>query len=242
MLAWKAWGGWGKIVPPVSWLPLPRLFNLMMALSLVLTGSAYTTDAAVACLVAHHTYARGSEIDGLRVSDVVLPSDPRSLAKRFSVVFGKTKSGRPQTVNIDVRFIQALLRMQLRRVRKRAPRNFADGTAVLFDFGPGGLVPHFRQAQIAIGYHISVFVRHSERHGGATCDFMEGIRTAADISVRLRHANLKTTLIYLQDAQAQLLLRDVPPTVKATAHRLGGEAGIRLMIGRLLHIDLQHCQ
>jgi hypothetical protein len=134
-MAWKAWGGWGKIVKPVSWLPLPRLFNLLIALTLVLAGTDYDIDVAIACLVAHHTYARGSEIDGLRVQDVVLPRDPRSLAKKFLLVFGKTKSQRPQTVTIDGSFQQALLRLQMGRVRQRSPEAYADGSALLFDFG-----------------------------------------------------------------------------------------------------------
>lgn len=69
-LAWKAMAGWGRVQPRVSWLPLPRELMLLPALTLLASRDAAAVDAGLATILAHHIYARGSEISlRLRHSD-----------------------------------------------------------------------------------------------------------------------------------------------------------------------------
>jgi integrase len=237
----RALSGWRKMASGKSWLPVPEVANLMFAWHLLLTGDEHDTDTAIGAMIAFHIYARGAELDALRVADVVMPGDPHNIApKTAAVCFHNNKSGRPQMVRIDREFFMWLARIQLQRLRRRAPSPLLELLAdtPFFDFGPGGFLPRYKWAQVLAGYLSSIFVRHSLRHGGSTDDHAKGDkgggRPVVDISVRLRHANPKTTLVYLQDAQAQLAMEARPQRMTSDIAAMGGIIGIKNAIIRLL--------
>jgi integrase len=199
-------------------------------LILISSASEYDVDVGIAAEVGHHIYARGGEVDALRVSDIVFGDDPRNMASNTLVFFAKPKAGRPQTAKVDSDFIKFLLKVQVARVRARG----GGAHAPLFDFGPDGFLSRYKKVQVQAGYAKPIFVRHSLRHGGATEDYVTDARHVADISVRLRHAKVATTLIYLQDAQAHLLAHGAPAQVTAAIATLGGLQGLQRRIRRRL--------
>jgi integrase len=178
-------------------------------------------------------YARGSEVDGLCLQHVIRGDDARSFSGVPQLLFSTTKAGRPQSVSVDDRFVEAILEVAVSLARQREPTN---SRARLFDFGPGGYLVRFARVQRSVGYLKALFVRHSNRHGGATGDFSTKLRTVLEISTRLRHSNVKTTQAYLQDAQAHLLLQELPLRVEELLAERGGVDGLRVMIAALLDV------
>jgi hypothetical protein len=232
-LAWKAWSGWGRFNPRVSWLPLPEPLALLFALELCQSEDPPDVQVGLATIVAHHVYARGSEVDGLCLQHVIRGDDARSFSGVPQLLFSTTKAGRPQSVSVDDRFVEAILEVAVSLARQREPTN---SRARLFDFGPGGYLVRFARVQRSVGYLKALFVRHSNRHGGATGDFSTKLRTVLEISTRLRHSNVKTTQAYLQDAQAHLLLQELPLRVEELLAERGGVDGLRVMIAALLDV------
>jgi hypothetical protein len=232
-LAWKAWAGWGRFNPRVSWLPLPEPLALLFALELCRSEDPHDVQAGLATIVAHHVYARGSEVDGLCLQHVIRGKDARSFSGVPQLLFSTTKAGRPQSVSVDDRFVEAILEESVFLARQREPTN---SRARLFDFGPGGYLVRFARIQRSVGYSKALFVRHSNRHGGATGDFSTKLRTVLEISTRLRHSNVKTTQAYLQDAQAHLLLQELPLRVEELLADRGGVDGLRVMIAAILGV------
>jgi hypothetical protein len=232
-LAWKAWAGWGRLSPRVSWLPLPEELALLFALELMKSSDGCDVQVGLATIVAHHVYARGSEVDGLCLQHIVQGADARSFAGVTQLLFPRTKAGRPQSVSVDSPFVEEVLEVAIALARRREPRNPG---AYLFEFGPGGYLPRFAAVQRSVGYREAIFVRHSNRHGGATEDFSKKRRDVVEISTRLRHASLKTTQAYLQDAQAHLLLQELPAKVKLLLRMRGGTDGLRMMIATTLDL------
>jgi hypothetical protein len=118
-MAWKAWGGCGgKISEASIAAPPPRLPSTRSVLVCV-SRTDYDIDVAIA-LDSSPSYAQIRDRRSA-CSDVTLPGDPGPRQEVRSC-FYETKSQRPQTVAIDGSFQQALLRLQLRRVRRDHPR------------------------------------------------------------------------------------------------------------------------
>jgi hypothetical protein len=236
-LAWQAIAGWSKLKPAKSWNPITRNTNLFLATVLARGGHV---DAAVALVLAFHVYARGGEIDSLVDSDIALPGDPRLFgADVGAVLLFDPKAGRMQTVTVDDPLVIALLAFQqARNQHRRRPRG-ARGCSFFPDLARSGqrsLLGLFKQVQLDVGFPVPLWVRHSERHGGATHDYMGGRRAPADIAIRGRWASLKAMKTYLNGAQAMLLNLRYPQAVKFRLFMMGDPArallaalGIRLM-------------
>lgn len=212
---------WGKLVPPKSWLPIPR--NVLYGCVVELFARGFVS-VAVALLLGFDCYLRHSELIFLRVGDISFQGDFRLLVDDGArVLLLYTKSGRPQHVRIRCLLVVALLRCL---VRGRSPKES------LFGLKKGALLPLFRKAQRWLGYVDPLFVIHSLRHGGATRDYGLGV-SVEDIMVRGRWAGLTVTKRYIQDGQALLLKLEMPAEV---AKRLRPYTSSPQMLGRFLGV------
>ena len=230
-MAWKAWGAWGKKVPKKSWPPLPRCLALLFALRLLESTDPHDVDTGLALLIAYHVYARGGEVDALSVKDVIGKLDPRALARKTQVLFRKTKGGRPQMVVVDSDFIDKVMEFAVRRAQEREP---TDHNPLMFKFGSGGFMQRFKRIQVACGYPVPFFVRHSCRHGPATEEFILRARSEVEISTRLRHIDAKTTKIYLQDSVVSSLLAELPEEVVRSLESYGSADNMVWLIAQKL--------
>lgn len=227
--AWRAISGWEKLDPTRSWNPITRHMNLVLATLLAWGGDL---EAATAILLAFHVYARGGEVDGLQDSDIALPGDSRLFdSAQGSVLLWDTKAGRMQSVSIDDPLVLAALTRQRQRNATARPGGgplFASLSAP----GSPSLLERFKGAQLLLGFPQPLWVRHSERHGGATNDFVHGLRTESGIQIRGRWADLKTMKIYLNGAQARLQSLSFPPEVVRRLQLMGDpEIALRLALG-----------
>jgi hypothetical protein len=237
--------GWRKMHSGISWLPVPYVLNLLFAVLLLSTGDEHKIDVAITALIAFHVYSRGGEMEDLNVEDVMMPGDPHNLAPSTGALcFVKPKAKKPQTVRMDDPFCIQLTAVQLQRVAARPRRSSRRGGTPLFDFGPNGFLRIYQQAQMWAGYAHPPFVRHSVRHGGATDDYAKHVpgqfplmgRTVLDISVRMRHKNATTTLVYLQDAQAQLQMALRPDVALRMISQFGGVDGMLGIVRGILRM------
>jgi hypothetical protein len=226
---WRALSGWEKSSPTRSWNPITREMNLVLATILAWGGDL---EAATALLLAFHIYARGGEIDGLQDFDIALPGDPRLIdSTSGSALLWDTKAGRMQSVIIDDPLVLQALVMQRARNAVSQP-----GGGKLFpslrSSGPNTLLERFKGAQRTLGFPDPIWVRHSERHGGATRDFDLNLRSETRIQIRGRWADLKTMKTYLNGAQAQLQSLSFPPEVLRRIALMGDpEAALREALG-----------
>jgi hypothetical protein len=229
----KALDSWAELQPKKSWPPLPWSLALLFAWDLLSSSDPADVDTGLGLLVAHHIYARGCELDALRVDDVVMPEEARAVSQHQQVIFRATKAGRPQTATVDSSFVRLLLRFSVERARVREPDQV---NPLVFCFGKKGFLSRFKASQVRLGYPTPFFVRHSARHGGATKDFATRLRDEIEISTRLRHANPKTTKVYLQDAAVIAVLQEVPHEVSEHLQRLGGQDRLISLITNKLRL------
>ena len=87
-----------------------------------------------------------------------------------------------------------------------------------------------------VGFPRPLWVRYSLRHGGATEDFVRGVRKLSEITIRLRHQNEKTSKGYLQDAAGLALMKGLPTRVIDRIEAAGGAKGLLLLIVEQLDI------
>jgi hypothetical protein len=228
-LAWRAMAGWSKLRPTKSWNPINWTLLLFFAVLLVWNSE---TDAAIALLLSHHTYGRGSEINDLLDDDIALPGDPRCLeGTHGSVLFYNTKAGKMQAVPLDDLLVIQLLAYQRARNRSRPGRKgrfFPD----LAKRGKYSLLERFKRVQRAAGFPEPLWVRHSCRHGGATRDYVTRRRLVPDIMVRGRWSSQKVCEGYLNGAQAQYLSLIFPALVRRRMAAMGdAEEALRTALG-----------
>jgi integrase len=165
-------------------------------------------ELSVACalLIGFDCYLRHSEIRLLRVSDIALEGDVRSVGGP-ALTLRFTKSGRPQHVAIRCQIALCLLP----RIMKGR-----GGDTSLFGLKNDRLLSIFKRVQCSLGLDRHLFVVHSLRHGGATHDHVNKVLEMNDIMLRGRWSGLTVTRRYIQDAQALVLMKNLPERVVAS--------------------------
>jgi hypothetical protein len=234
--AQKALAGWQTYMPSKPWAPAPRAVVYLCALLLVRSASGCDVDAGLALVLGFHLYARGGELDASRCDDFTDVDDLRNVHAVPTVLLFDTKTGTrgiPQMITVDDPCMADLFRFTVQRARAREPDN---PNPYLFSFPKGSLLGAFKDAQLALGFPQALWVRHSVRHGAATDDFVRKLRSLAEISLRLRHQNEKTSKGYLQDAAALALLKDLPAGVIDRIEAAGGAQGLLLQVVEKLDI------
>jgi hypothetical protein len=195
-----------------------------MAVAIVLARGG-DVEAATALILAFHIYARGAEIDGLQDFDVALPGDPRLINQACgSILLWDTKAGRMQSVLVDDQLVLEALAAQRARNKVTQPQG-GQFFSSLRKTGPESLLARFKAAQRKLGFPEPLWVRHSERHGGATHDYELKIRSEAAIQLRGRWALLQTMKVYLNGAQAQIQALVFPPAVELKVAQMGDLVG-----------------
>ena len=192
--------GWSKLQKAKSWLPDPRQILRACVWELIIVGEL---SVACALLLGFDCYLRHSEIRLLRVSDIALDGDVRSVGGP-ALTLRFTKSGRPQHVAIRCRIALCLLPRIMRGRR---------GDASLFGLKNDRLLSVFKRVQCSLGLDRHLFVVHSLRHGGATHDHVNKVLEMNDSMLRGRWSGLTVTRRYIQDAQALLLMKNLPERV-----------------------------
>ena len=134
-------------------------------------------------------------------------------------------------VVVDSDFIDKVMEFAVTRAQEREP---TDRNPLLFKFGSGGFMQRFKRIQVACGYPVPFFVRHSCRHGPTTEEFILQARSEVEISTRLRHLDAKTTKIYLQDSVVSSLLAELPDEVVKSLENYGSADNMVWLIAQKL--------
>lgn len=203
--------GWRRHKPPVAAPPMPWPVCVLVAATLLQRGQA---RAAIATLLTFHCYLRVGEMVNLRVGDVRIPRNALSLSvnhgqrpyDNVQVHLRQTKTRDNQTVEVEHRVIAQLLH--------RCVFGRADDERV-FDFTRTNQFRYevLRPTLVELGLGHFAFRPHSLRHGGATHDYSQARRSAADIQRRGRWAASKSADHYIQTLRALDLVERIPADI-----------------------------
>ena len=195
--------GWDRVKqskshPPITW-------ELTVVIACTLAQSGYHAPA-VSLLVGFDCYLRVSELTGLRLCDIVMPSDPRMGQAHIdmAVCLPKTKTGPNQSVSVqnpDVAQILYAWIHHLPSTHKLTDR--------IFSFSPAWLGRLMHNTCVALGVGHIPYVPHSLRHGGATSDFLR-TRSVEHVHFRGRWKSIESVRTYIQTARALLAAQSIP--------------------------------
>lgn len=205
--------GWKRLKkhrshPPITW-ELTVVFATVMA--------KWGRHAeAVATLLAFDCYLRVGELTRLLYADVVQPNDPRtgSAHRTMALRLAVTKTGPNQWVALARSDVAVALQDYL------AAFPFLAGDRI-FPFSASSFRHLLRDVAVSIGLDHIPYVPHSFRHGGATCDYLQGA-TIEQIQFRGRWESMRSARRYIQTARALLIMYDIPATLHAVGISLSG--------------------
>ena len=186
------------LVPSVSHPPLTWDVAVCIAVSLT---SSDGLQAGLATLLAFNCYLRVGELCNLRKEDVAFSQDARmgSAFSGCSLRLRHTKTGPDQWVRVRSQPIRVLLRGLV---------DSLDPGVLLFGFSASTFRSRFKRACARLGLS-DKYVPHSLRHGGATHDYLLGMRLE-DVLFLGRWASTKSARHYVQTGRALLLSVEVP--------------------------------
>lgn len=194
--------GWNKIAPTSSYPPLSWDLACVIAVRMVLTGNL---RAAVGVLLAFDCYLRVGELCELKREDIADVKDSRLDSKvpaRMHLRLRHTKTGPNKWVYVEDQAVAQMVRLLLDNTK---PGRY------LLPYSTDQFRQLFKSTCAQLGLS-SKYVPHSLRHGGATRDFMRGVKVE-DIMLRGRWASSKSARTYIQSGPALLLATKVPADV-----------------------------
>lgn len=194
--------GWNKLAPTTSYPPLSWDLACAVAVRLVVTGNL---RAAVGVLLAFDCYLRVGELCELKREDIADVKDARLDSKvpaRMHLRLRHTKTGPNKWVSVDDPAVTQLVRLLLDNTKQGR---------YLLPYTTDEFRQLFKAACAQLGLSPK-YVPHSLRHGGATRDFMRGVKVE-DIMLRGRWASSKSARTYIQSGPALLLSTKVPADV-----------------------------
>lgn len=214
--------GWERIKkshshPPLTW-------ELTVVIACTMSHAGFH-GPAVAMLVGFDCYLRVSELTGLRLKDIVMPSDARMgrAHTRMAVCLPKTKTGPNQSVDIQRPDVARLLCSWVLSL----PRSIGS-CGRIFDFSPQWLGRLIRNSCIELGLGHIPYVPHSLRHGGATTDYL--VKGSVEyVHHRGRWKSIESLRTYIQTARALLAAQDVPPDLNKLGQLLSDNIAAVLM-------------
>jgi len=219
--------GWGKLVPPKPYAPMPRDLAYACAIMCSLTGDV---AVALAILLSFDCFLRISEVSGLRCRDVVdhrMQAD--EVGQGVAVYMPKAKTGRRQAVMIEDPELASLVAAWKVAVETR------EGADAHIFPRPEALRQTLKRA-IAVfaddGWETRglSFVWHSLRHGGASRMFLRGGGSVMpDILVRGRWSAESSGRHYVQSGRQLLLGLSLPAEVAFLARQLE-RLGLRALL------------
>jgi len=137
----------------------------------------------------------------LRADDIAFGDDRRfdSLGHRIFVNIRKSKTGIWQGVEIMDHTVKYLVRRLI---------DMSHGSSsLLFPFADWSFRNQIDRACRAM--HLPHYVPHSVRHGGATHDFINGMKVE-DVMARGRWAVTKSARRYIQQSRQVMMMMDIP--------------------------------
>lgn len=217
-LSRQALKGWDNAQKSISYPPMP--WHLCVAMSATMARSGHL-EMGVATLLSFDCYLRVSEMLHLRVCDVALPDDRRRGTDQTAagIRLAHTKTRDNLWVSIRLPDLCSLLRHLLRE---------RHGSDRVFTFTASSYRAAFRSALSALGAGTDGFVPHSNRHGGATHDHMNGM-SIEDIMHRGRWKSNDSARLYIQAGQAMLLTQSVPAESIAIGRRVVKQLAINML-------------
>lgn len=208
--------GWRNQVPKRSYPPLTWDAACAIAVTLACWGER---AAAIAVLTSFDCYLRVGEMAALRVADVIDATSVRmgSAYRGMSLILKQTKTGPNKSVDVRRPVVRELV-AELVHGKPLA--------ALVFDTTAARFRRIFKAAAAMLGLS-SDYVPHSLRHGGATCDYLNGVGMDTIIT-RGRWASHKTASRYVQAGRAMLAARiDFPPRIARLGALLAPEGALR---------------
>ncbi len=223
--------GWNKINPKMSRPPLTKQLTSIIAVSMAKAGYH---GAAIATLLAFDTYLRVGELTALKVCDVASAYN-FDLDTNITMAIGlaKTKTGIQQSVVVEDRVVQCLLRAWIKGAYHGGVA--LSSTDSLFGLSIYQYRKLFRLACDSIGVGHIGFTPHSLRHGAATHDFMCD-RSLESILLRGRWAVSKSARTYIQSGRFLLIGINVPH-LQAIGAKLINSKKLHKYLYKLRHIQ-----
>ena len=182
----------------------------------LLAQCALTSNALVsaAILLQLDTYARPSEILGLRKRDVVKPCS--GTCRFWGIILGnsvfdeKTKTGtQDDTVLLDSsdrEYAPVVLELLFRNAKTKDSLLFPDLSLSLYE-------AELRKAKAAAGLNHFQFTPHCIRHSGPSIDFLQKTRGPEQILARGRWRSLKSIQRYQKPGQMLARMSKIPQDV-----------------------------
>jgi integrase len=196
--------GWSRKHVGISYPPITRELMAAVAMRLAYTGRH---DMAVATHLSFDCFLRIGELCNLRVRNIAVDGDDRIAAEHrgMMVSLDNTKTGRDQAVRVHDPQVERLMEDMLRGKSRHS-------NALLFPFSTATYWRHFKNACAHLGLDRRL-TTHSLRHGGATRWHHVLGRSLEQVSHRLRHASLKSSIRYIQSGVALLMQRRAPQRI-----------------------------
>jgi integrase len=192
-----------KARPPLSW----ELTVLVAAT--MLSWNRY--GEAVATLLAFDCYLRISEYANMKVQHLSLVG-----GKQGFVSIVRAKTGSHQSVTLGRAEVASILRAWL-----QFRHSVVSSGDSLFGFSAEAYRALFGQVMVALGVDNVGFVPHCLRHGGATCDAMNGV-SVESILLRGRWMSSVSARVYINQGRSMLVNAALPPALLQRASVIAG--------------------
>lgn len=194
--------GYSSLLPSNPHPPMPWTVCTALAMWLASNGKF---PLAVGVILSFDCYLRIGEMIKLLKDDIAFAGDPRlgylsSSSDRVHINIRAAKTGILQGVEVRDPQVKHLVRVWC---------DSCPGPK-LFPFSESTYRKWFTRGCEALC--VAHYTPHSLRHGGATRDFLADVKIA-DITVRGRWRNIKTTTHYIQMGPQLMLLHKVPGRV-----------------------------
>ena len=209
--------GFNRLRPSTPHPPMPWTVTTAIAAWLAVNHRKQGFAMAIGVVLSFDCYLRTGELLGLLYEDIAVGRDSRlglDDAERVHIHLRTTKTGAHKGVEVSDPQVKALL-IILKKRSKRGQR--------LFPWHRSTHLKWFHRACEALQLSHD-YVHHSLRHGGATRDYLNGMRID-DVMVRGRWAANKSAVHYIQQGRQLMMLQSVPPLVD----KLGRFAGASLV-------------
>ena len=197
--------GFSRLRPSAPYPPMPWTVATAIASWLAITHRKWGFAMAVGVVLSFDCYLRTGELLGILYEDVAHGRDSRlglDDEERVHIHLRNTKTGAHKGVEVRDGQVKQLL-LLLKKQHKRGQR--------LFGWSRSTHLKWFHAACAALRLSPD-YVHHSLRHGGATRDYLNGMRIE-DVMVRGRWAANKSAVHYIQQGRQLMMLRAVPSFV-----------------------------
>lgn len=183
--------------PPLTW-------ELTVVFAALMSAWGHHSES-LGLLLSFDCYLRVGELTSLRKCDIIMRDDARlgRSHTKMALWLPKTKTGLNQWVTVNSDTVATLLETHIRTLPVST-----ELTDRVFPFSPSVLRKLIRRCSDFCGL-AAPYVPHSLRHGGATRDFLCGVRIE-DIMFRGRWKAMESAKRYIQTGRGLLAAQQVP--------------------------------